>query len=101
MNFLNNLETLLSENDMSRAELARVIGIAPSTINAWYTKSCDGISLKTLRAIADYFSITIEELVNARTVTAISFSSADFSARELHMIYQFSKMLKDNRLCKE
>ena len=38
MKFLNNLDYLLHINKMSRAELARTIGIAPSTINAWYTK---------------------------------------------------------------
>ena len=43
MNFLNNLDYLLNINKMSRAELARTIGIAPSTINAWYTKDYKGI----------------------------------------------------------
>ena len=38
MKFLHNLDYLLHINKMSRAELARKIEIAPSTINAWYTK---------------------------------------------------------------
>lgn len=53
MNFLSNLDFPLKEKHMSRAELARRIGIAHSTVNAWYNKSCDGVGLKTLRDIAE------------------------------------------------
>lgn len=46
MEFLNNLEFLLHENNMSRAELARNIGIAPSTVNAWLRDSKGAGSMK-------------------------------------------------------
>ena len=60
MNFLYNLDALLQMNKMTRSELARQIGIAPSTINAWYTKGCDGVGLKTIIKISHLFDVTID-----------------------------------------
>lgn len=66
MNFLHNLDYLLHINKMSRAELARTIGIAPSTINAWYTKDYKGITLKNLVKLSNCFEVTIEDGVYTR-----------------------------------
>lgn len=52
MNFLYNLEFLMDRNKINRSELAKAIGIAPSTINAWYTKDYKGITLKNLSKLA-------------------------------------------------
>lgn len=62
--FLNNLTYLLDKNNMSRNELAREVGIAPSTINSWYNRGYENVSLKTLRKLSRYFDITIDELVD-------------------------------------
>lgn len=97
MNFLNNLEYLLKENNMSRAELARSIGIAPSTINSWFNRSCDGVSLKTLRDIANFFNVSIETLVNSNNIQSIYFTDKDFTKEELQIISRFSRFLKENR----
>ena len=63
MRFLENLDYLLTMHKLSRAELARQIDIAPSTINAWYTKDYKGISLKNLVKLSNFFNVTIEDLV--------------------------------------
>lgn len=97
MYFLENLEYLLKKNHMSRAELARKIGIAPSTINAWFNKSCDGVSLKTLRDIAVFFNVSIEALVNSNDMQSIYFTDNDFTSEELQMISRFSRFLKESR----
>lgn len=97
MEFLKNLEFLLQENNMSRAELARKIGIAPSTVNAWYNKSCDGVSLKTLKDIASYFNVTLETLVNSQNIQEIYFTEKEYTKEELHMISQFGRFLKESR----
>ena len=73
MNFLHNLDYLLHINKMSRAELARTIGIAPSTINAWYTKDYKGITLKNLVKLSNCFEITIEDLVNGDITSSLDF----------------------------
>lgn len=97
MEFLKNLEYLLSKNNMSRAELARKIGIAPSTVNSWFNRSCDGVSLKTLKDIARFFNVSLETLVNSNDIQALYFSEADYSKEELQMISRFGRFLKDSR----
>ena len=96
MNFLHNLDYLLHINKMSRAELARTIGIAPSTINAWYTKDYKGITLKNLVKLSKCFEITIEDLVNG-DITSLSFTSENYTESELRAIKDFSDYIKRSR----
>jgi DNA-binding Xre family transcriptional regulator len=96
MNFLNNLDYLLTINKMSRAELARTINIAPSTINAWYTKDYKGITLKNLIKLSRCFDITIEDLVNG-DIKALNFTSDNHTESELKAIKDFSEYLKRSR----
>jgi len=96
VNFLNNLDYLLHINKMSRAELARTIGIAPSTINAWYTKDYKGITLKNLVKLSKCFEVTIEDLVNG-DINALFFTSDNYSESELKAIKDFSDYIKRSR----
>lgn len=96
MNFLINLDYLLTVNKISRSELARNIEIAPSTINAWYTKDYKGITLKNLVKLSKYFDVTIEDLVNG-DIRSLSFTSDNYSDSELKAIKDFSDYLKRSR----
>lgn len=96
MNFLKNLDVLLQKNNMTRSEMARKIGIAPSTINAWYTKGCEGVALKTLIKISHLFNVTIEDLVNGKG-RSLYFTDNDYSLTELEAIKGFSKYIKKQR----
>lgn len=96
MNFLINLDHLLTVNKMSRSELARKIEIAPSTINAWYTKDYKGITLKNLVKLSKCFDITIEDLVNG-DIRSLSFTSDNYSDSELKAIKDFSDYIKRTR----
>lgn len=96
MNFLYNLDTLLQMNKMTRSELARQIGIAPSTINAWYTKGCDGVGLKTIIKISHLFDVTIEDLVNGNS-RSLYFSDKNYSESELDAIKHFTCYIKAQR----
>ena len=97
MNFLHNLDYLLHINKMSRAELARTIGIAPSTINAWYTKDYKGITLKNLVKLSNCFDITIEDLVNG-DIRSLNFTIENYTDSELKAIKDFSEYLKRSRV---
>lgn len=96
MRFLENLDYLLTIHKMSRAELARQIDIAPSTINAWYTKDYKGISLKNLVKLSNFFSVTIEELVYSENI-GLNFTSKDFTESELKAIKNFAEYIKRTR----
>lgn len=96
MNFLVNLDYLLTVNKISRSELARNIKIAPSTINAWYSKDYRGITLKNLVKLSKYFDVTIEELVNG-DIRSLSFTSDNYTDSELKAIKDFSNYIKRTR----
>lgn len=93
MGFLENLNELMKEKNLNRTELAKEIGIAPSTINSWYNRSCDNISLQTLLKLSNYFEITMEELVHGH-YHSIVFSTKDYSLTELQAIKNFSNYIK-------
>lgn len=98
MDFLTNLEILLKNNDMKRADLARAIGVAPSTINSWYARGSEKVSLKVLRDIAVYFNVSLEVLINGDAITSLYFTEYEYTKQELELIANFGKFLKESRL---
>ena len=96
MNFLHNLENLMENKKINRSELAKAIGIAPSTINAWYTKDFKGITLKNLSKLASYFDVSMEALVYGEK-PSLTFTLENFSEAELKAIYKYSEFIKENR----
>lgn len=96
MRFLENLEYLLKINNIKKSDLAKHIGITQPTINAWYTKGYDNVSLSTLVKISKFFHIPLEELINGELKT-IYFSADEYSYEELNVIINFSRFLKTTR----
>ena len=96
MNFLDNLENLMENKKINRSELAKAIGIAPSTINAWYTKDFKGITLKNLSKLASFFDVSMEALVYGEK-PSLTFTLENFSEAELKAIYKYSEFIKENR----
>lgn len=72
MRFLENLDYLLHKNKMTRSDLARATGLAPSTVNSWFNRSSDNVTLVSLLKIANYFNVSLDELVNGETVAPAS-----------------------------
>lgn len=98
MDFLTNLEILLKNNDMKRADLARAIGVAPSTINSWYARGSEKVNLKVLRDIAVYFNVSLEVLINGDAITSLYFTEYEYTKQELELLASFGKFLKESRL---
>ena len=97
MNLLENLDRLMQQNNLSRRQLAKEVGLPPSTISSWYYRGYENITLKVLLKLANYFNISIEELVNKKPAQELTFSSNEFSLNELKAIYEFSEFLKSKR----
>lgn len=98
MYLLENLTSLMNERNINRSELAKAIGIAPSTINSWYNRSCENISLQTLLKLSRYFNISMETLVNGEPVNCVCFVKNDYTEKELQIIRQFGDFIKGNRI---
>ena len=58
----NRLSDLLASSDTSQRELAKQIGVSNSTISR-IINGDGNVMLKTVIAIADYFSVSLEWLV--------------------------------------
>lgn len=87
MYLLKNLDYLMRVNHLSRARLARELDIAPSTINTWFSKGCENISLRFLIKISDYFKITIDDLVNTDL-------EAGKSDKEIQLMQSIGRILR-------
>jgi transcriptional regulator with XRE-family HTH domain len=98
MDFLTNLDLLLKSNNMKRADLARAIHVAPSTINSWYARGSEKVNINVLKEIAAYFNISLECLINGNNFTSLSFTEEDYTKQELDLIANFGKMLKESRV---
>ena len=63
MSFNIKLRTLRKKKGLTQKELAGDLGVALSTVAMWETANREP-DLATIRKIAEYFDISIEELVN-------------------------------------
>ena len=97
MDFLSNLEILLKNNNMKRADLARAINVSPSTINSWYARGSEKVNINVLRSIALYFNVSLEVLINGNSLTSLYFSEYEYTRQELELIAKYSKLLKESR----
>ena len=91
MNLLKNLDYLLRINNLTRAQLSRELNIAPSTINTWFSKGCENISLRFLIKISEYFGISIDDLVHHDL-------ESDKNEKDLRLaqsIYRMIRVIKD------
>lgn len=79
MDFLTNLDLLLKNNGMKRADLARAIDVAPSTINSWYARGSEKVNIKVLKDISVYFNVSLEVLINGDTFTSVHFTEYEYT----------------------
>ena len=91
MNLLKNLDYLLRVNNLTRAQLSRELNIAHSTINTWFRKGCENISLRFLIKLSEYFGVSIDDLVHRDL-------EKDESEKDLILvqsIYRLIRVVKD------
>lgn len=74
MSFYSNLEGLCKEKKITLAALARELGLSNSATTYWKRGSIP--KYETLKKIADYFEITIEELLSLSDGEKMNISSA-------------------------
>ena len=97
MQLLLNLERLMADYRINRSELARACNLSTSTVNSWWNRSCENISLQTLMKLANYFNVSLEELVNGPSTTELIYTIKDYSDEELQAIDNFAKFIKLQR----
>lgn len=81
-----NIKFLLSENNLSVRQLADIIGIAATTLND-SLKSKKGVPISSLIKIANYFSISVNDLCNEDFR-----KSCEFNTKETELIKKFNML---------
>lgn len=66
MSFGENLRTLIEERDMTQKEVAMKLNIAPSTMGS-YVQNTREPDFATLKAIAKFFNVSIDYLLDNNT----------------------------------
>lgn len=81
-----NIRFLLSENNLSVRQLADIIGIAATTLND-SLKSKKGVPISSLIKIANYFSISVNDLCNEDFR-----KNCEFNTKETELIKRFNML---------
>ncbi len=81
-----NIRFLLSENNLSVRQLSDIIGIAATTLND-SLKSKKGVPISSLIKIANYFSISVNDLCNEDFR-----KNCGFNTKETELIKKFNML---------
>lgn len=112
MEFLENLDALLQERNMNRSQLAVACELSTSTVNSWWNRGCENVSMKTLIKLSKFFNCTIDELVSGVKSSytlkefgtgenSLVFTLDDYSRNELKLIALYAEFLKSRHVVTE
>lgn len=104
MSLIVKLNELMAERGINRSELSKGSGVPYTTIVALFDKGADNIKLSTLRKLADYFGVTLDDLAGTRgserdeiETIAAHHDGEDWTAEELEEIERFKEFVKLKR----
>lgn len=94
----NKLSKLLELNNMNPNELARKVGVAPTTIYSMIKRDSKKADIEVLLKIADILGVTVEYFVDeeSKPITlAAHFDGDEYTKEELDEIRQFAEFVKN------
>lgn len=102
--FYDHLDALCAENGLTVTELMKLLGLSPSSASRWKTKGFLP-SRSTAKQIADYFGISVAELMGEETETekekspvyddeALEMMREMYERPELRALFKTSKKVK-------
>ena len=83
--FLDTLNALMDRRGLTKSALAKESGIPYTTIDGWYKRGADDIRLSTLRRLANFFGVTIDELLGRDPLPAVPQVNAITSAERSYL----------------
>lgn len=90
-NLARTLTNLMAVNKLTSSELARKTGISQPVIYRLMTGSTENPQILTIKPIADYFGITIDQLAGYKALTS---SEPTFDKTALHNIHNKLNTIK-------
>lgn len=83
MKLSKNLKELLSKNDLNISQLSRATNVPRQTVDNWLSNQ-EPRSLKQVKLVADYFSVTVDELCFGSVRAKKKVSSIDEYSDEIN-----------------
>ena len=96
------LEAIMKAKDINANELAKKIGVTPSTIYSMIKRDSSRVDIDLIIKIAHALGMTADELLSGENnekpdTLAAHFEGEDFSAEELKEIDKFVEFVKSKR----
>lgn len=93
MTFTEKLSCLISKNGLNRRRFSEASGISYSTIDNWYKRSYEGMTVGTLRALCSYFGVTMDSMAyDDREIEYIRDREMSISSDDAAMIRQYREL---------
>ena len=93
MTFTEKLSYLINKNGLNRRRFSEASGISYSTIDNWYKRSYEGMTVGTLRALCSYFGVTMDSMAyDDREIEYVRDREMSFSSDDAAMIRQYREL---------
>ncbi len=96
----NKLSKLLEINNTNPNELAKKVGVAPTTIYSMIKRDSKKADIEVLLKIANILGVTVEYFVDEDsnpTPPAVHFDGDEYTEDELDEILQFAEFIKKRK----
>ena len=100
MKLTDKLRDLTKTKNMNRREFSEAVGIPYSTIDNWYKRGYENMSIATLKIICDFFGVTMESMAyDEKEIEYRSDRAMEYSTAEADLIRGYraaSEEIQDN-----
>ena len=98
MTFINRLNSLLSENGITKNKLATDLGLGSGTIATWEKRGTIPKG-EHLSRIANYFGVTVDYLISDSDVKekTPAISESDLTEEELELVRMFRSLSEESK----
>ena len=90
------LKKLRQENGLKRSEFAKLIGIHQNTIANYENGICEA-PYDTLVKFADFFEVTVDELLGREEIDTNTKNAALLTKKEKNLLYKYRTLSNENQ----
>lgn len=93
MNFTEKLSYLIKKEGMTRKQFAEAVGISYSTIDNWYKRSYENMSVTSLSVICRFFDVTMESMVyDDMEIRQVNHDSLKIGPHDLDLVNKYREL---------
>lgn len=91
MNFTDKLSKLIKDKNLNRKKFSDLSGIPYSTIDNWYKRGYDNMSISTLRALCAFFGVTMDSMAyDNKDIAYTADHDMDFTPADAELVRKYN-----------